>query len=150
MNSANYPQRKRLRLKGHDYSFFGAYFLTLCTSDRCCTLGRIPVGDADHSVPQIELSSYGKTVEKYLQQIPGIDHFCIMPNHIHMILLITDDNGPQWSAAPTMARKSVSTRIQNFKRWSPKKSDIRFSRDPFMTISFAIQKIMKMQKIIFF
>ena len=115
MNIVNYPQRKRLRLEGHDYSFFGAYFLTLCTFDRRCILGRFPVGDADHSVPQIELSSYGKTVEKYLQQIPGIDHFCIMPNHIHMILLITDDNGPQWSAAPTMARKSVSTRIRTFK-----------------------------------
>lgn len=45
MNIVNYPQRKRLRLEGHDYSFFGAYFLTLCTSDRRCILGRFPVGD---------------------------------------------------------------------------------------------------------
>ncbi len=52
---------------------------------------------------------------KYLLQIKGLDQFCIMPNHIHMILAITDDDGPQWSAAPTAARQSISTRIQTFK-----------------------------------
>ena len=36
--------------------------------------------------------------------IPGIDHYVIMPNHIHMILRISAKSpleGPMWSSAPT-------------------------------------------------
>ena len=32
------PQRKRLRLKNFDYSTPGAYFITICTHNRKCTL----------------------------------------------------------------------------------------------------------------
>ena len=34
------PQRKRLRLKNFDYSTPGAYFVTVCTHNRKCTLSR--------------------------------------------------------------------------------------------------------------
>ena len=37
-----YPKRKRVRLKEYDYSSSGAYYLTICTANRRCTLSRIP------------------------------------------------------------------------------------------------------------
>ncbi len=40
------PIRKRNRLKGYNYSQNGIYFLTVCTKDNKCVLGRI-VGDGD-------------------------------------------------------------------------------------------------------
>ena len=35
-----FPQRKRLRLKDFDYNTPGAYFVTVCTHNRRCTLSR--------------------------------------------------------------------------------------------------------------
>ena len=39
-----FKKRKINRLKGFDYSTDGAYFVTICTKDRKCTLAKI-VGD---------------------------------------------------------------------------------------------------------
>jgi len=36
-----YPKRKSPRLPGFDYSTYGYYFVTICTYDRKCLLGRI-------------------------------------------------------------------------------------------------------------
>ena len=36
-----YPDRKRMRLDGWDYSTEGAYFLTLCAKDRKCIFSHI-------------------------------------------------------------------------------------------------------------
>lgn len=41
-----YPARKPNRLKGYNYSQNGLYFLTLCTKNKECVLGRI-VGGGD-------------------------------------------------------------------------------------------------------
>ncbi len=38
------PNRKHIRLKEYDYGQPGAYFITVCTRDKECTLGRICVG----------------------------------------------------------------------------------------------------------
>ena len=40
------PARKPTRLGYYDYSTPGAYFLTLCTENRRCILGRIVGGGA--------------------------------------------------------------------------------------------------------
>ncbi len=39
--SGKLPERKPLRLKGYDYSRGGTYFITICTHQHQCTLGRI-------------------------------------------------------------------------------------------------------------
>ena len=88
------PKRKRLRLKNFDYSTPGAYFITICTHNRECTLSRV-VG-AIHESPEIELTDYGKITEQIIQNIPEknkatIDAYVIMPNHIHLIIIITDN-----------------------------------------------------------
>ena len=88
------PRRKDLRLKNFDYSTPGAYFITICTHNRKCTLSRI-VG-AIHESPEIKLTNYGKIIDDIIQNIPEryktiIDTYVIMPNHIHFIIIITDD-----------------------------------------------------------
>jgi len=35
------PKRKSTRLQGFDYGKVGAYFITICTQDRCCILSKI-------------------------------------------------------------------------------------------------------------
>ena len=62
------PQRKRLRLKNFDYSTPEAYFITICTHNRKCTLSRV-VG-AIHESPEIELTDYGKIIDETIRNIP--------------------------------------------------------------------------------
>ncbi len=93
----DFPVRKRNRLKGYSYSQNGIYFLTVCTKNKNCILGRV-VGGGDLDAPQMVLSDYGKIAEKYIQSIEmaysdiTLMNYVIMPNHIHMIVMIYSDD----------------------------------------------------------
>ena len=104
-------ERKTLRLSGFDYRKEGAYFVTICTQNRMHCLSKIVGADA-HIGPHAVLSEWGKIVERYLQAIPGVDIYVIMPNHVHLIVWIGSENGPMWASAPT---QSLSERIRSFK-----------------------------------
>lgn len=88
------PQRKQNRLQGYDYSQNGTYFITICTKDSKCILSTVSVGNAVPGVPQNDLSQYGKTTEKVILQMKNfyddiyIDKYVIMPNHLHLIMVI--------------------------------------------------------------
>lgn len=77
--------RKSCRLKGYDYSKFGAYFLTICSHNRKCLFGDITDGD-------VLLNDLGRCVDMFWNRIhkhfPAVqlDEYIIMPNHIHGIL----------------------------------------------------------------
>ena len=103
--------RKPNRLKGFDYSQGGAYFVTVCTKEKKKILGRIVGGDA-YIAPEIRLSEYGKTVEKYVLGIKGLHKYVIMPNHIHMIIFISKDEGTMWASSHT---QSLPQLIKSFK-----------------------------------
>ena len=88
----NLPVRKPNRLINFDYSTEGAYFITICTHPRRKILSRV---GAIHESPAIRLSKIGSIVEEQLLQLSsrfGIDvaKYVIMPNHIHLILVIDD------------------------------------------------------------
>lgn len=107
------PKRKPIRILAYDYSSSGAYFITVCVHDRKPILWNVGAATC-----RPNLSKIGSVVEKAILQIPihypmiSVDKYCIMPDHIHMILSIrTDDDGRQ-IAAPTM-----STVIGHMKRW---------------------------------
>jgi len=109
------PKRKRLRLEGYDYSRGGAYFITICTSNRKEILSEI-VGDDDHGVPKTSLSYYGKMVDQYINSIETayqniiVEKYIIMPNHVHIVILIQQpENGTPWSSSPTDIPKIIST-----------------------------------------
>ncbi len=79
--------RKQLRLKDYDYSQNGAYFVTICTHDRECLLGEIVNG-------QMKLNQYGNVVNHNVEILSNlyddisVEKYIIMPNHVHLILLI--------------------------------------------------------------
>ncbi|MBE6530927.1 MAG: transposase [Ruminococcaceae bacterium] len=88
------PDRKHLRLQNFDYDTPGAYFITICTHNRKCTLSHI-VG-AIHESSEIKLTEYGMIVDEIINDISKrfkieVDRYVIMPNHIHLIIVITDN-----------------------------------------------------------
>ena len=58
------PKRKELRIKQHDYSSTGAYFVTICVKDRKPILSTLiqPVGVGAHDDPQSAAAAPGEPV----------------------------------------------------------------------------------------
>ena len=100
------PDRKKLRLTDYDYSKDGFYFLTVCTKERKHILSEIVSDDERRAA--VKLSPWGTIVRSYIETIPGIDKYVIMPNHVHMIIHKT--NG-----------KSLSSDVRSFKGLVTKK-----------------------------
>jgi REP element-mobilizing transposase RayT len=105
--------RKKNRLSEYDYSENGYYFVTICSLNKQDIFGQqtTNVGEGlASSRNSIKLSSLGKIIDKQLTQIPEqfnaveLDHYIIMPDHIHAILII--DNCLDWAdarPAPTIS-----------------------------------------------
>ena len=118
----NLPKRKQIRIKDFDYSTAGAYFVTVCTKDRNKILWQ-SVG-ADNIRPKsISLSPVGEIVEQGILQISEhyksitVDKYCIMPDHIHLIIRINCDESGRIISAPTL-----STVVGSLKRWVSKQA----------------------------
>ena len=111
------PKRKPIRIKDYDYSTPGAYFVTICTANREKNFWT-SVGAATCRPQEISLSSVGKTVEQGILQIPDryknvlVDKYCIMPDHIHLILRIECSETGRQIAAPT-----IPMVVGHMKRW---------------------------------
>lgn len=75
-------RRRSIRLKGHDYSRTGAYFVTICTQDRACLFGDVVAGD-------MRLNEAGRMIQSIWDEMPAFypgvdtDAFVVMPNHVH-------------------------------------------------------------------
>lgn len=116
-------KRKVIRLKSYDYSQNGAYFITICVKDKHQMLWKQSVG-ADIIRPQDNenLSEYGLVVEDAIKNMTNhyhnvvIDKYVIMPNHIHIILILTFKDG-RIISAPT---KDLSVIIGQMKRYVSK------------------------------
>jgi REP element-mobilizing transposase RayT len=84
--------RRSIRLKGYDYSQAGAYFVTIYVHQRECLLGDVVNGE-------MRLSRFGKIVYYEWLDLPKhyphviLDEFCIMPNHVHFVIVLDDDGG---------------------------------------------------------
>jgi putative transposase len=78
----NRHHRRSIRLPGYDYRSAGAYFVTFCTHQR---------------VLLFEDLVLWRVAEAHWQRIPRhfphveLDAWVVMPNHIHGILVIVDD-----------------------------------------------------------
>ena len=119
-----HPHRKPNRLKNHDYSQNGAYFITICVHNRKPILSRITMGETPglQVPPRPILSPLGNIVQTQLLALPNryqglsIDHYVIMPNHIHILLkLIQHEGTGGGSPSPTVfdiirVFKSLTTR----------------------------------------
>ncbi|MBE5813358.1 MAG: transposase [Clostridiales bacterium] len=112
--------RKKNRLKYWNYGRNGAYFITICTEGKKKILSKI-VGDGAFDVPKNILTDYGEIVDKYINSsnnINGIsiDKYVIMPNHIHMIIIV-ENNETGTSRAPSPTNSLIAHTISTFKRF---------------------------------
>lgn len=94
----DYPKRKLTRLSEYDYSAPGTYFITICTHGKNHLFGRILT---DHSTePYMRYSAIGEIAKKHLIDMEShydnikIDNWVIMPNHIHLLIQITERINP--------------------------------------------------------
>ena len=84
---------KRRRLKDFDYAGNGSYFITFCTIQQECVLWTRDVFADNLSV---QLSDIGVFVQRCIEQVSSsmpsvtVDKYVIMPNHIHMIISLSD------------------------------------------------------------
>ena len=109
------PKRKPNRLPDYNYSTPGAYFITICTKDRKCILWE-SVGASIARPQKPELTTWGKIIDAAINKIPScypalsVDHYVVMPNHIHLLLQINTDEDGRAMLAPT-----ISTIVQQLK-----------------------------------
>jgi putative transposase len=129
--------RRSIRLKGHDYSQPGAYFVTICTRDQACLFGHVVNGE-------MRLNDAGEIAQRCWEEIPRhfplveLDAFVVMPNHVHGIIVIqgrgeasvplhVSKERPGSDASPLRQRPngtqpgSLSAIVQNFKSISTRK-----------------------------
>lgn len=81
------------RLKGYDYSSPGEYFVTICTGGMIEYFGNVVNGEMNRN-------DVGEIANRLWLDIPNhhkntmLDEFTIMPNHVHgIIILCENDNG---------------------------------------------------------
>ncbi|MBC8415864.1 MAG: transposase [Candidatus Cloacimonetes bacterium] len=80
-------RKNSLRLNNYNYSWAGAYFITICSYKKESLFGKI----SDHSM---QLNNFGNILQGCWNQIPWkyknikLGNFVIMPNHIHGIIWI--------------------------------------------------------------
>ena len=127
------PDRKLHRLQNYDYSQSGYYFITICTKERRNILATVEnavpsVPSVVPSVPSITTTAIGDIVTDAWNRLSGIDdliktdYFCVMPNHIHGIIIIqnqqdmspeTERRGRRSLQDLVRGLKSVTTREYN-------------------------------------
>ena len=109
----------------YDYNTPGAYFLTFCTHNRKCFLSRIV--EAIHESPESRLTTCGKIVETVMQNIPThlpvkIDRYVIMPNHVHLIAVITDDDALRAIHESPLQSRTIMSKLVGYIKMNASKA----------------------------
>ena len=103
------PKRKAIRIEDYDYSTPGAYFITVCTANREKIFWSDRRGELC-SPANPPLSDIGIIVENEIKKLNSMydavraDKYCVMPDHIHMILTIDTNENGRTQCAPTISR----------------------------------------------
>ena len=121
------PKRKQNRLTEYDYSTPNAYFITVCTQNRRNLFWK-NVGAVIGRPENIPLSDLGLVVKQAILDIPKhyaavtVDHWVVMPNHIHLLLQIHTDADGRPMTAPTIQwvvnqMKGIVSKKAGFSVW---------------------------------
>ena len=81
---------------------------------------------AIHESPEIELTDYGKIIDKTIRNIPErykatVDRYVIMPNHIHLIIIITDDEELRAIRESPLRGRSVISKVIGYVKMNASK-----------------------------
>jgi len=102
-----FETRKRNRIPNFDYSLPNYYYLTLCTHNRNCYFGK----------PD-QLNDIGITVKSHIERLDTsypqvrVDKYVVMPNHIHMILVLEGKKTPEIPHIISQFKGAVSKEIR--------------------------------------
>ena len=141
----NRAQRKHIRLKQYDYAEEGVYFIMFCTKNRaplqshivgrgdladkeCGQFSSRAVGRGALTPPQVALTDIGKIVAEIIENTEKVyanitvDNYVIMPNHVHVLIRISEGNGGVRAHRPTVNEiikgiKGLATRKIGFSIW---------------------------------
>ena len=111
------PNRKPNRLESFRYTTDGGYFITICTQEHRQILSRITGTPEDGC--RVELTELGQLVKQTILAVPehydgaSVDRYVIMPNHIHLLLVIKSAGG-RIISAPTVVgsiKRYISRKI---------------------------------------
>ena len=86
------PNRKQNRLGNFDYGQIGCYFVTICTQNRQHLFNIESVGNDLCVVPCVQ----NQIIHKWIKEIENkfdnikINKYVIMPDHLHLIVNITE------------------------------------------------------------
>ena len=134
-------ERKTTRLPDYDYKPAGAYFFTVCVKDWKCGLGEVLDED-------VILTKEGEIVQAVWNVLPEhyerieLDAFVVMPNHVHGIVWIHEDEethvGEGLRPSPTKKRHGLTEIVRAFKSFSARKiNELRCTQgQPFWQRSF--------------
>lgn len=108
------------RRRGWNYANEGAYFITIVTANRECVFGDVVNGEMRYSqLGQIAYDEFMKSFE--IRHELQIGAFCLMPNHLHAILILdNDDPVGTHDSVETHGRASLQTQSNGIAYRSPK------------------------------
>jgi REP element-mobilizing transposase RayT len=114
-----FPQRCNIGLHSYDYTWHGAYFVTICTHDKQSLFGNI-IDNRMSLNPCGEIAdSSWKDIPRHYPEVKN-DIFVIMPNHVHGIIIIQDLRRVGLGPTPTK-RHPLSEIVRAFKSYSSRK-----------------------------
>ena len=96
-------ERKSYRIKGFNYGSEGWYFITICTIDKKHVFGKIKNDIMTYSKIGLLTKQFLMNISKVYDDI-YLDKYVIMPNHIHMVVSISE-----------MSDVNISRVIKHFK-----------------------------------
>ena len=111
------------RLPDWDYAAPGRYSVTLCTKERNPYFGEIVDGE-------MKRNEMGEVAHNYWIEIPShhsnvsIDEFIIMPDHIHGIFLLTNNEDVVETLHATSLRKEINQNSGYYSEISPKEGSL--------------------------
>ena len=123
INMEKYKNKYRIesnRRRGWNYANEGAYFITIVTANRECVFGDVVNGEIRYSqLGQIAYDEFMKSFE--IRHELQIGAFCLMPNHLHAILILdNDDFVGTHDSVETHGRASLQSQSNGIAYRSPK------------------------------
>ena len=105
------PVRKKIRMENFDYSSAAAYFITICTKDRKPLFWKNDcLKSARANCVYPHLTEIGECVNTEINNIDShydnviVDKYCIMQDHIHLIIFLLTEEDGRSQTAPTVSR----------------------------------------------
>ena len=98
--------RKSPRIPNYDYSTENYYFITICTYEKRCIFGNTS-----------ELNLFGKIAREQICELSShyesvkVDKYVVMPNHIHLILVLENGNADKAEQIIAQYKSGVSRQI---------------------------------------